>query len=412
MVLAFAAACAIQASNAFAIHDKDRVLFYGDSITDNQYYPQFVEQYVLTRFPKMKVAFMNYGWSGDRVTGGGGGDIKLRLSRDVFPNKPSMVTIMLGMNDASYKPCDEGLFHTFADGYESIARLIQSTTNARLTFIQPSPYDEVTLPPAFENGGYNGVLLRYGKFVQELATEFKAIVADFNSPVVAMLQKANAADAKRARTLIADRVHPNAASHIVMGAALLKAWNAPSLVSSTKIDAALGKGTAENAQVRDVRKGKAGLTWRSLEGSLPLYFWRANADVAFVLANSDVEHDLNNETLTVTQLPAGEFDLLIDGEIVGSFSSADLSKGIDLTRLDTPMMRQSAGIFALTEKRQSLRWTMWRSFVVNLDGYGLNERKSAIASSEKLEREIIAKQRREAQPVWHSFAITALKQAG
>jgi hypothetical protein len=35
---------------AFALHDGDRVTFYGDSITDQREYTEDVEEYVLTRF--------------------------------------------------------------------------------------------------------------------------------------------------------------------------------------------------------------------------------------------------------------------------------------------------------------------------------------------------------------------------
>lgn len=411
MLSLLAAAAIFDLKSDFMIHNGDRILFYGDSITDNQYYPQFVEQYILTRFPKMRVSFLNYGWSGDRVTGGGGGNIQLRLSRDVFPNKPTVVTIMLGMNDGSYKAWDEGIFHTFADGYESLARAIASTTKARLTFIQPSPYDDVTMPPNFE-GGYNGVLTRYGAYLAEFAPQFKATVADFNSPVVAMLRQASVADKEGARKLIPDRVHPTAAAHIVMGAALLKAWKAPALVSATTIDGSSRKGSILNGQLRDIKNQRGVLSWRTLENSLPVYFWRDNAAVALVLKSSDVETELNNETLTVKNLVAGDYQLSIDGETVGTFGTNVLEKGLDLTKLDTPMMRQSATIFALTEKRQSLRWTMWRSLVVNLDGYNLDQRKAAISNMNRLEKEIIDKQHEQAEPKWHSFSLKLVGSEG
>ncbi|HEY7120205.1 MAG TPA: hypothetical protein VH475_26695, partial [Tepidisphaeraceae bacterium] len=94
--LAFAAALAAQP--AFYLHDGDTVVFYGDSITDQRLYTTFTESYVVTRFPKMKIAFVHSGWGGDRVNGGAGGPIDVRLPRDVFPYKPTVLTIMLGMN--------------------------------------------------------------------------------------------------------------------------------------------------------------------------------------------------------------------------------------------------------------------------------------------------------------------------
>src|SRR5947208_4629731 len=147
----------------FALKDGDRVVFYGDSITDQRLYTTFTETYVLTRFPKLDVSFVHSGWGGDRVTGGGGGLIDVRLPRDVFAYKPTVMTIMLGMNDGSYRTFDEKIFGTYAKGYQHIIDSVkESLPGIRITVIQPSPFDDVTQPPRFE-GGYNAVLVRYSQ---------------------------------------------------------------------------------------------------------------------------------------------------------------------------------------------------------------------------------------------------------
>src|SRR5947209_19513343 len=87
------------AQNPFYLKDNDRVVFYGDSITDQRLYTTFAESFIVTRFPSLNVTFTHSGWGGDRVTGGGGGPIDVRLARDVFPYQPTVMTIMLGMND-------------------------------------------------------------------------------------------------------------------------------------------------------------------------------------------------------------------------------------------------------------------------------------------------------------------------
>src|ERR1044072_467127 len=100
LVLPFLAlAAALSALEPFALRDGDRVVFFGDSITDQRLYTTFTETYVVTRFPKLKISFVHSGWGGDRVTGGGGGPVDVRLWRDVFAYKPTVMTIMLGMND-------------------------------------------------------------------------------------------------------------------------------------------------------------------------------------------------------------------------------------------------------------------------------------------------------------------------
>ncbi len=220
----------------FQLVNGDRVVFYGDSITDQRLYTTLVENYVVTRFPRLNVSFVHSGWGGDRVGGGGGGPIDVRLQRDVIAYKPTVMTVMLGMNDGGYKGFDQGTFDTYTSGYTHIIDAAQAALpGIRLTLIQPSPYDDVTRAAGFP-GGYNATLLRYGQWVQETAAKGHETFADLNTPVTAMLQKANALDPAQAQKIIPDRVHPGPAGHMIMAEALLKAWNAPALVTSVKID--------------------------------------------------------------------------------------------------------------------------------------------------------------------------------
>src|SRR5438105_10401051 len=89
------------AQSGFYLKDGDRVVFYGDSITDQRLYTTFVETYVVTRFPKMDVAFIHAGWGGDRVPADGGGPIDVRLNRDVIAHTPRVMTVNPAMSDAT-----------------------------------------------------------------------------------------------------------------------------------------------------------------------------------------------------------------------------------------------------------------------------------------------------------------------
>src|SRR5512137_3224508 len=77
------------AQGNFYLKDGDRVVFYGDSITEQRLYTVYTETYVVTRFPQLNVTFVHSGVGGDRVAGGWAGPIDLRLSRDVFPYRPT-----------------------------------------------------------------------------------------------------------------------------------------------------------------------------------------------------------------------------------------------------------------------------------------------------------------------------------
>ncbi len=97
----------LRAADGFYLKNGDTVVFYGDSITDQRLYTTFVETYVVTRFPELRVRFVHSGWGGDRVGGGGGGPVDLRLRRDVVAYRPTVMTIMLGMNDGHYRAYDQ-----------------------------------------------------------------------------------------------------------------------------------------------------------------------------------------------------------------------------------------------------------------------------------------------------------------
>src|SRR5947199_7926404 len=137
LVLALSSTAAAQ---DFSLKNGDTVVFYGDSITDQRLYTTFAETYVLTRFPALRVNFVHSGWGGDRVSGGGGGPIDVRLRRDVIAYRPTVMTIMLGMNDGGYRSFDAGLFDTYSRGCEHIVQKVKGALpRLRLTFIQPSP---------------------------------------------------------------------------------------------------------------------------------------------------------------------------------------------------------------------------------------------------------------------------------
>ena len=59
----FSGAAHAQTASDFAIKSGDRVVFYGDSITDQRMYSLMTEQYIVTRFPGLNVRFVHSGWA-------------------------------------------------------------------------------------------------------------------------------------------------------------------------------------------------------------------------------------------------------------------------------------------------------------------------------------------------------------
>jgi lysophospholipase L1-like esterase len=404
--LAFVLAAAAFAQSNFHLKNGDVVVFYGDSITDQRLYTTFAETYAVTRFPEQNVTFIHKGWGGDRVTGGGGGTIETRLKRDVIPYKPTVITIMLGMNDGRYRAFDQAIFEEYANGMRAIvSTLKQSLPNARITLIEPSPYDDVTRPPTF-TGGYNAVLVRYGQFLRELAEKEHLGTADLNTSVVASLQKAGESDSGLAQKISPDRVHPGPGGHLLMAAALLKAWNAPALVSSVELDGAKGALVrAENSAVSAVSRVSGGLSWTQLDRALPLPINMKDPVIALAVRSSDIERSLDWQPLKVTGLAPGHYALRIDGEPVGSFPADQLAAGINLAMLPTPMAKQAADVHALTLKHNAVHFTRWRTVQVPLEGDQLTKARPAMEALDEVEKEIVARQHEVAKPKSRRFEL-------
>src|SRR5690242_11037723 len=72
--------------------DGDRVALIGDSITHDGTYHAFVYDFYLTRYPAMRVTFLNCGISGDNT-----GGANARFEWDILSKHPTAATIMLGM---------------------------------------------------------------------------------------------------------------------------------------------------------------------------------------------------------------------------------------------------------------------------------------------------------------------------
>jgi len=399
-------AVASLAQSNFALKDSDRVVFYGDSITDQRLYTTFVETYVVTRFPRLKIWFVHSGVGGDRVTGGWAGSIDVRLPRDVIAYKPTVMTIMLGMNDGSYRSWDEGIFKTYSTGYQHIVDTMKhALPGIRITVIQPSPYDDVTRPPNFDDG-YNAVLVRYGQFVKELGERESLLVADLNSPVVSMLEKAKAEDPELAKSIIEDRVHPGPGGHLIMAEALLKAWNAPATVAAVEIDAAGGRvARTDNAKVTGLKTG-ASLSWTETDGALPMPVDMEDKATALSVRSSDFIASLDQEPLKVAGLSSARYTLTIDGEKVGSFSKEQLEEGINLATLSTPMAKQAAKVHDLTLKHNDIHFARWRDVQISLKDYKLAGKPAVVDSLDKLEEQLVSVQRATAKPQPRHYELT------
>src|SRR4051812_29991026 len=71
-VLAIAPFARADDKSDFFFKDADRIVFLGDSITEQYQYSTDLELYLTTRFPKWRLVFLNAGIGGDTANGGAG----------------------------------------------------------------------------------------------------------------------------------------------------------------------------------------------------------------------------------------------------------------------------------------------------------------------------------------------------
>ena len=388
-------------SGAFFLHQGDRVVFYGDSITAQRYYTRDVEDFVLTRYPELSIEFFNAGVPGDTVYGGYTGDTATRLARDVYPLKPTAITVMLGMNDPGYVPFDEHIFDVFKTGYKTlIGDLRTALPQVQLTLIASSPYDEVTHGTDFP--GLSKTVEKYGAFVKQFAGERHETFASFHDVLDAALKTALKENPDYAALLIPDRIHPSEAAQWVMAEELLRTWHASPVVSRVELDAAAGVASAtQNAEVSQVDLTPSGITWTVLEHALPLPLSAENPMMRFTIRVADLE-SMDQEILQVRGLRALLYSLQIDGKPVTDLTREQLKNGINLALLSTPMLEQANGIDWLEERKTKLDGARFALEAEMPSTPGALEATKTLRSAQA---DITREQREKAKPKPHRFAL-------
>src|ERR1700728_1408362 len=84
------------------LKDGDRIVFIGDSITEQQIYTRYVMDYFALRYPQATIHFRNRGIAGAPATFGQG-----TYDNMIKSCRPTVATICFGMNDGHYKPFEQ-----------------------------------------------------------------------------------------------------------------------------------------------------------------------------------------------------------------------------------------------------------------------------------------------------------------
>jgi lysophospholipase L1-like esterase len=372
-LLAISGSCSSAAD--FAIRDGDRVVFLGDSITEQRLYTTYIEAYALTRHPNWKLSFRNVGWGGDTswlrqrvhpdekqlfaadeaaqqkmvddAVGRG-------LARDVLPLKPTFVTVKFGMNDHAYQPFREDIFRAYVRSQTQIAKDLEAS-GARVAFLTPQPIEEKRMDP--DKDARNESLRKFCDGLKTVAEKNNALFVDQFDPYMAMLLRERK-DNPPSFIGRGDAVHPGPAGHTVMAWAVLKGLGASAEVSRAEINATTRKVASVSAcKIEHLENAAEGLSFDRLDDALPMPI-DERAEPALKLA--PILDDLDRLELKVTGLSGGSYEVMIDGEVAGKVTADELSKGWNLANAGGPITKQAREVLRLVFDKNNVYFHRWR----------------------------------------------------
>lgn len=350
--LFFMASAPFAAAQDFFFKKGDVVVMMGDSITEQRLYSNYVETWSQTRFPQHNLVFRNVGIGGDRSTGGNS-----RFKRDVLPHKATVLTVDFGMNDGSYTAFSDKTFTPYMKGLQGIADQAKAA-NIRVAWITPQPVEH---KPGDKAESYNETLEKFGDGVKQIAEKNNGVFVDQFHPYWSVIEKARK-NGEKGRITAGDAVHPGPPGQAMMAAAILKGLKFPREVSEVAIEGT--KVEAKKCKVSGFTSTEKGIKFDRTDEALPFFPESAKGILKF----TPLLDEMNYYGLKVVALPKGNYDVLLGGKKVGTYSEADLAKGVNLAEAALtagPVADQVKDVVkAITDKTNYYHGQIYRGLIL------------------------------------------------
>ena len=334
---------------AAALGPHDRVVFLGDSITQQRLWTRYVAQFVACRDPAAETRFFNAGWSGDTAKGG-----RARLLRDVFEVKPNVVFVFFGMNDGGYRATDPTVVADYSQHLAGIVTDLRAQ-NMRVVVMSPGCVDDEAAP-RLKEAAYDDTLEALTKAAESVARKGGATFVDVHHPMrefLAQRRKAGLDD-----SLIPDGVHPNEQGHFVIAAALLGALRVEKAPPLGTWDAPSGRGKG----LETVEKSRDVVVLRCTEPRPAPFFVPATEARTFVACGLA---DLAAPRLTVTGLAPGDWEVSYDDCAPSEFASTELARGVPVPGIDSA---RGKAVRDRVQQREENYFHLWRDVRLDMDG--------------------------------------------
>ncbi len=360
-----------QAADDFFLRDGQRVLFFGDSITQGGGYVQLIDAFLATRLPEQTFEIVNHGISSETISGTSEidhtprrPDAHKRFARDVAAWKPDVLVACFGMNDGNYHSFEPERFAAYQAGVQRLLkRAADEAGGAQVVLLTPPPYDPYRRKagdPEASYYGYKFAAIDYDHTLAKYAEWLVTLRSD-RQPVVDLHTAINRHVAERRKSLVSysvspDAIHPNLTGHWLMAQQVLLSWHVPHEVDRAVIDAAAG--SVKSGQVSDLLHDGAALRfkWRA---KLPMFFDEQIDRPALELEQSAVK--LNRLTLQVSGLAAPQYLVRVGNVQLGKLTKDELATGVDMAQFEKlPSHTSAKRVWELVRDRHKQIYGAWR----------------------------------------------------
>jgi lysophospholipase L1-like esterase len=219
-----------------AIPEEIKIVFLGDSITDEGRFIAFMDAYFLEHLPKHRITLINLGVSSETASGLSEPEhpfprpcVHERLDKALLETNPDWVVLCYGMNDGIYYPFAEERFEAYKQGMLTAAGKIKDA-GAKVIIMTPPPFDrqsfsgslqplgQVTYSYAAPFEDYESVLKRYADWVLSVKQPADAVVP-IHDAILHEWSRERSADANYKS---GDGIHPDFRGHWQIARALLR----------------------------------------------------------------------------------------------------------------------------------------------------------------------------------------------
>jgi lysophospholipase L1-like esterase len=333
LVLALAPVSAYAADTpqpGLELKQNDRIVLVGDTLIERDQRYGYLETLLTVLHPTKNLTFRNLGWSGDTVLGlsRAGFDPPAagfkQLVTEVHAAHPTVLLFGYGMAESFDGP--DGM-PRFLKGYNTLLDAL-ADTKARVVLLSPIAHAKMsgTSPDPTR---HNADLERYTEAIQSLAQSRGHLFIDLFNPTRSQYPLANLSD---------NGIHLNEAGYRFLATQIVRAISPPGALGTMEIAVNISK--------------------LQPDSSVNVKFNVDSARLALTLEPTERE-PLHAETiLKVTGLPAGTYQLNVDGQPITAKPAEAWAHGVNIaSAADRNRLRQ---VHRAINRKNQLFFDRWR----------------------------------------------------